>query len=82
MGFGNESTLKVRRPSFRQKVLQDMYAVVEGRGVQNASLLSNFRITSTDVPMITENGSLIIAVGYTSVGSNDVVGARRKLEVS
>jgi len=81
MGFGNENTLRLKRPSFRQRVIQDMIGVAEGRAAVNTNLISDFKPGSMDIPSVTHNGSIVIVVGSSYVGDDDVVGIRKKVEV-
>ena len=81
MGFGNENTLKLKRPSFRQRVIQDMIGVAEGRANGDPNVINDFQTNSMSVPSITHDGNLIITVGVSYVGDDDVVGVRRKVEV-
>ena len=81
MGFGNENTLRLKRPSFRQRVIQDMIGVAEGRVAGNPELINNFKANSMNVPSITYDGSIVAVVGLSYVGDGDVVGVTRKVEV-
>jgi len=70
MPFGAGFTLKLRNASFRQKLVQDMQGVAEGRvtNQSNSSLIQNFSSTYTGVSSITRNGAFIASVGGTFVG--------------
>lgn len=84
MGFGG--SLRIERPSFRQNLIEDMISVNEGKAPafsvnRNSQMINDNYITGIDVPMITNNGSFVAIVGLSIVGSGDVVGVRRKVEV-
>jgi len=81
MGFGNENTLRLKRPSFRQKVIQDMIGVAEGRVAGRPNLINDFNTNSMNVPSISHDGNIVAVVGQSYVGDGDVVGVRRKVEV-
>jgi hypothetical protein len=81
MGFGGE-TLRMKRPSFRKKMMDDMIAVAEGRAPQqNSKLITDLNTNNTSVKSVTQNGSFIAVVGVSFVGDGDIVGVRRKVEV-
>lgn len=82
MAFGGESTLRLRRPSFRQNLIEDMQKVVAGQSNGNFQLLNQLSTQNLNVQLITHNGSFIATVGISIVGSGDIVGIRKKLEVS
>jgi len=58
-----------------------MIAVAEGRTPGRPNLINDFNTSTMNVPMITNNGKIIAIVGSSYVGSGDVVGIRRGVEV-
>lgn len=84
MPFGSGNSLKIRRSTFRQNLIQDMQNVAEGRigSASNASLIQSASSTFTNVISITRNGSFIATVGDTVVGDlTEKVGAPTTFEL-
>ena len=82
MGFGNGSSMKISRPGFRQSMIQDMESVMEGKTGNNSALLNTISSLPEGVSSVTSGGKLIIAIGSTFVGDNDIVGIADTMEIT
>jgi len=80
MGFGSGNTLRLRRPSFRRNLIDDMEKVVAGQSANNPALL-NIATNLQGVSYITRNGSFIAVIGESTIGDGDVVGVQQKMNI-
>ena len=84
MPFGSGNSLRIKRSTFRQSLIEDMQGVAEGRigSGNNATLIQAASSTFTNVISVTRNGSFIATVGDTVVGDlADKVGAPTTFEL-
>ena len=82
MGFGDGASMKLRKPNLRSNIIQDIENVIAGQTGVNSALLNNIAAELPyGVASITEGGQLVILVGDSFVGGDDVVGTKSKMNI-
>ena len=82
MPFGSGTTTRVKIPSFRQNLIQDMEAVAVGRTGNNLNLLNQTVQLPLGVENLTQDGELIAMVGQSYVDGGNVVGKEEKISIN